>query len=314
MTSQLSVTKPIDEQKIEIKEKKEAELICPICKEIKERYFDICPNKENVNACIDCIKKRHNLTSKGFEIEGDNIKFYSHTTGWERRNKNEFWRLFIGFMGNPVFPYSVNTADPKYQCNCFGITKEFGEWLKENICNIRHPNVPEKYFGEYYSEAGKEQFKKEFNEEFTDYDDEENTDDADDDTIIETNKSNDLIIDKNFVLNTDLEKIQDTLFKEDSEGVRYRERIIEAIEQIGVEAWCKARGLPTNPDSIWKNRYTGDEITVKEYIEKYNYDKSKMEFYLWEHYNAKELWTDKELMNKYKEKKNLFSYFNKEVE
>ena len=74
----------------------------------------------------------------------------------------------------------------------------------------------------------------------------------------------DQIINEDFVMNDDL---RDWTFKEDNKG-RYRERIIEVIEKIGVEKWFKLKKYPTNDDSVWKNRYTGTLITLGEEIYK----------------------------------------------
>lgn len=107
-------------------------------------------------------------------------------------------------------------------------------------------------------------------------------------------------IDKEFVLKTDLTKLRDLIFVEDSEGNRYRERIIEEIEKIGVENWFKARGLPTDDNSVWKNRYTGDEITLKEDI--HQFDNGHLEcsintrgYYLWENWLPIEMWDNKNM-------------------
>ena len=122
---------------------------------------------------------------------------------------------------------------------------------------------------------------------------------------------NDLKIDKDFVLNTDLAVLRELLLKEDSEGRRYRERIFDEIDKIGNNNWFKSRGLPINDDSIWKNRYTGTEETlegyqgshlrvIKEGLDVEKEEERKIEIYLWENYLPKEIWTDKDMFEDYK--------------
>jgi hypothetical protein len=77
--------------------------------------------------------------------------------------------------------------------------------------------------------------------------------------------------------------------KEDSNEVRYRERIIKVIEEIGVENWFKLKGYPTDDKSIWKNRYTGDLTTLGEEIHEYDNEFRTGTFeercyYLWENW------------------------------
>jgi len=125
----------------------------------------------------------------------------------------------------------------------------------------------------------------------------------------------DIIIDKNLVLTMDLQALQEILLKEDSEGNRYRERIFDEIDKIGLVEWFKLRGLPTNEDSMWKNRYCGDTETLGEYMkasrgwaERYNKDRLDkvevpiVEIYLWENYLPIEIWNDKEMFEEYKNK------------
>ena len=122
-------------------------------------------------------------------------------------------------------------------------------------------------------------------------------------------------INKEFVISTDLNELRDLLFKEDETGRRYRERIFDEIEKIGLVEWFKLRGLPINDESIWKNRYTGDTETLGDYMEKsrgwairYNQDKLDkievpiVEIYLWENWLPIEMWNDKELFEEYKNK------------
>ena len=118
----------------------------------------------------------------------------------------------------------------------------------------------------------------------------EDNDDIEEQSVkVETLKEDDLIITKEFVLEKDLKYLKEILFKEDSNGNRYREKIIKAVEELGIENWYKVKGLPTDIGSIWKNRYTGTEESLK-----------KIDFYLWENYLPKNMWNDKEMFEKYK--------------
>jgi len=118
-------------------QRKEEEKKCPNCNQVKPKFFDICPHESNADICIDCIRarhKKHGMKDTGFWIDGDTVRFYSHTTGIEQRKLDEIFRVCFGTcFSNPVFPYNLNCADPKYESNCFGITKEFGDWLIANI-------------------------------------------------------------------------------------------------------------------------------------------------------------------------------------
>jgi hypothetical protein len=95
--------------------------------------------------------------------------------------------------------------------------------------------------------------------------------------------------------------LRDFIFKED-EISRYRERIIDKIRQFGIEKWFKAKGYPTNPESVWKNRYTGEATTLNEQCSKYEHFKGIEEqgYYLWENYLPEAIWNDKDLMLSYK--------------
>jgi len=108
---------------------------------------------------------------------------------------------------------------------------------------------------------------------------------------VKTLKEGDLVITKEFMLEKDLDYLYSIIFKEDSEGNRYRERMIKVVGDIGVENWFKAKGMLTNIGSIWKNRYTGSEEPLK-----------KIDFYLWEHYLPIEMWNDKDMGQKFKYK------------
>jgi len=103
-------------------------------------------------------------------------------------------------------------------------------------------------------------------------------------------------ITKEYVLSVDLRKLRGILYNEDSEGHRCRERVIAVIDEIGVENWFKARGLPTSPDSVWKNRYTSGECKLKDINTGFNYGNGDgiVDFYLWENWLPKEIWTDDE--------------------
>lgn len=138
----------------EDRDKKDAALRCDICKEIKEKHFDICPNLPNLRLCVDCIRKRHNLEGPGFEIFGDEVVFNSETTGIIRMKLSRIFRVFDGSMfPNEVYPYCINCTDDKYGTNCLGITREFGDWLIANMGFIE--TVQKNDSGEEYDDDGR---------------------------------------------------------------------------------------------------------------------------------------------------------------
>jgi len=110
-----------------------------------------------------------------------------------------------------------------------------------------------------------------------------------------------LVIDKEFVLKTDLTRLRDILFEEDSNGDRYREKVMDAIWAMGAVKWFEARGLPTDDNSVWKNRYTGSETTAGSYLyehywggdfrKKANFDREG--YFLWENWLPVGMWIDK---------------------
>ena len=115
-----------------------------------------------------------------------------------------------------------------------------------------------------------------------------------------TEQEQEYIIDDAFILREDLREF---LFKEDSEGNRYRERIWEQIEKFGVANWFKAKGYPTDENSIWLNRYTKSASTLGEQITKHLYYTLEKTggYLLWENWLPKEKWNDSELHLDYKE-------------
>ncbi len=96
------------------------------------------------------------------------------------------------------------------------------------------------------------------------------------------------IINEDFILRDNL---REWIFIEDDKGNRYRERIWDMIEKIGVENWFKLKKYPLNPESIWKNRYTGSITTLKE--------ESDL-FLLWENYLPIKIWKERDLFKEYK--------------
>lgn len=96
-----------------------------------------------------------------------------------------------------------------------------------------------------------------------------------------------LVVDSNFIMREDL---RDIIFKEDETG-RFRERVWDEIKKFGVENWFKAKGFPTNPDSIWKNRYAGTEIRLDQEVSNVKWRTLEEQGYLlWENYMPKEIW------------------------
>ena len=124
----------------------------------------------------------------------------------------------------------------------------------------------------------------------------------------------DIEITKEWVLNTDLDEIWNLRFKENSKEQRYRELIFNEIDKIGVVEWFKARELPIESDSIYKNRYTGTIRTLAEYMGEHRsrslkeglmaieQEREVVEIYLWENWLPVEIWNDKEMFEEYKHK------------
>jgi len=150
----------LDNERIEAKK-------CPMCHEIKPKQFDICEGENNVDACLDCIRKRHEkhgLRGKGFSFNGKEVSFYSQTTCMETYLLEDIYKIFRGLcFPNDIFPYSINIAqkikvpkkesytceecghkdsgfEEKIETHCYGITKEFGDWL---IANLKWDRVSE---------------------------------------------------------------------------------------------------------------------------------------------------------------------------
>jgi hypothetical protein len=117
----------------------------------------------------------------------------------------------------------------------------------------------------------------------------------------------DLTIDDDFIYREDLHEWR---FKEDEFG-RYRERIWDRTKKIGTAIWFENIGFPISPDSIYKNRYTGDLITLKEEVfhcccvseKEEPFDKILQShgFLTWESWLPLEKWNDKNLFLEYKE-------------
>ena len=106
------------------------------------------------------------------------------------------------------------------------------------------------------------------------------------------------IINQEFIMRDDL---RDWVFKEDKNGSRYRERIFEAIQKLGVEKWYKAKGYPTSPDSVWKNRYTASLTKLSERVPNNIIDQGWNGLTFWENWLPIETWNNKELFKEYKE-------------
>jgi len=103
---------------------------------------------------------------------------------------------------------------------------------------------------------------------------------------------------KNFIMAEDLRD----LVQEDKLGKgEYRTKAKEIIEKIGVEKWFKLKGYPTEPDSKWKNRYTGGLTTLREEVILGNPPGIEAQgFYLWENYLPEDSWNDKYLFDGYR--------------
>ena len=101
-----------------------------------------------------------------------------------------------------------------------------------------------------------------------------------------------IVIDENLVLTYPLRLLRTLIYKEDRNEDRYRERIIKAIEKFGVKNWFKARGLPTEEDSKWINRYTKCEMMLSEELTAYARERTFEEscYYLWENWLPVNMW------------------------
>lgn len=113
-------------------------------------------------------------------------------------------------------------------------------------------------------------------------------------------QTKDEIIDFDFIMRDDL---RDFIFKEDSNEVRYRERIWDKIREFGVEKWFIAKGFPTDESSVWKNRYTEHLTTLKDEI--HHFDNGFLTFnletngyLLWENWLPIEIWNNKDVFVK----------------
>lgn len=122
-------------------------------------------------------------------------------------------------------------------------------------------------------------------------------------------KSEPLALNNGFDFDIMREDLRDWIFVgEDTEEGRYREKIIDKIKEFGVKKWFEARGYPTNPESIWKNRYCGTTETLKEDLTKFNkqidvsFDEliEQKGYYTWENSLPENMWNDKEMFEEYK--------------
>jgi len=107
----------------------------------------------------------------------------------------------------------------------------------------------------------------------------------------------DVVIDNDFIMRDDL---HEWIFIEDSEGNRYRERIMDKIKEFGIENWFKAKGYPLNEDSVWKNRHTASLTTLKDDIHQFDNEFrtgtfEEQAYYLWEHWLPLDIWNEKEM-------------------
>jgi hypothetical protein len=91
-----------------------------------------------------------------------------------------------------------------------------------------------------------------------------------------------------------------------------RWEVIDEIRKRGVILLSQL-GWPDKDDSIYKNRYTGHEETLKEM-----YSKCAQELwrtlihdlpFVMEHWSPKEIWTDEDVFNEYKRSPKLTSFF-----
>lgn len=93
-----------------------------------------------------------------------------------------------------------------------------------------------------------------------------------------------------------------------TKGEKYsRYDVIKEIERRG-KPLLKALGWTTEDNSIYKNRYTGSERTLKELMSNEDGQRLRGEspnhqvFSIIEHWTPKHLWTDEDLFDEYKNK------------
>ena len=105
----------------------------------------------------------------------------------------------------------------------------------------------------------------------------------------------------NFDMDIMRDDLRNYVFYENELGHRYREKIMDKIKEFGVVNWFKAKGFPTNEESVWCNRYTGTETTLGEQVRGYtnhlrNDDTLEEQgYYLWENWCPKDIFDKCEL-------------------
>lgn len=150
--SQFSLTKEVSVQKAEIVQAIKTNNTCGECGVevgIANLQLDICHGKSNAEVCVGCIKKRHNITNEGFLRIGDEVEFYSQTTGIERVALKGIYNVGGCVLGNSVFSNTIQCDSKEYGVSCYGVTKEFAEYLISNVCK-------NKIDGEFYQYDEKE--------------------------------------------------------------------------------------------------------------------------------------------------------------
>jgi hypothetical protein len=136
-----NVQLPLGKTREDLIQEREESLKCPICHELKPKYYDICDKENNVTACDECVIKRHakhGYRWPGYVDLGDSIQFYSQTTGLETKEYSKIVRVMDGLcLNSPLFPQSINVIDEKYGWNCFGITDECAQFLIQKLELVR---------------------------------------------------------------------------------------------------------------------------------------------------------------------------------
>jgi hypothetical protein len=94
-----------------------------------------------------------------------------------------------------------------------------------------------------------------------------------------------------------------------------RYEVIDEIRNRGPDSILTGLGWPYEDGSIYKNRYTGDEETIKEICGNVAWEEAKTLDYelpfLMENWSPKDIWTNEELLNDYKRNPKITDFFGK---
>lgn len=131
---------PIGKSKEDLIHEREENKKCPICRELKPKYFDVCHNDRNVNACEECLiirHQKHGYRWPGYVDMGDSIQFYSQTTGLETIPYDHVISVSDGLCFNtPLFPSTIHTKSKPCD-STYGITDECAQFLIVKLDMVR---------------------------------------------------------------------------------------------------------------------------------------------------------------------------------